>query len=235
MAKQNENSRQQRARRNRAQREALKARKAAAASPRAQRVPAAVEKSASTKSAKSGQAPRPTARQALAQGRLGQVPVDIDTLEGSFLGKVIRVPGGMQMLMATVLVLVLTVMGVVMNTLPEEGAEQGAAATRTLVDAYGAGAILFLAPPVILVGNALIFGLHARRRRMWTISAVMLGAFSILMLQYVFPAGFLGYAALRSKRIEEGPRLARRTDPDDVEGAEDATNSRRSSRSDPTE
>jgi hypothetical protein len=158
-------------------------------------------------------------RQAMAQGRLGQEPVDIDSLEGSFIGKVVHVPGGMQVIMAAVLVLVLTAMGIFMNTVPPEGAEVGAEATRTLVDAYGASAVLFLAPPVILVGNALFFSLHERRRRMWTISAVMLVIFAALMLQFVFPAAFLAYAAWRSKKIEDGPARRRRTSSADGEAA----------------
>jgi hypothetical protein len=132
--------------------------------------------------------------------------VDIESLEGSYLSKLVRVPGGMQVLMAAVLAVVLAVMASVMATVPPEGAEPGAEATRTLFDAYGASAVLFLAPPLILVGNALVFGLHAKRRRMWTMSAIMLGVFSLLMPQYLFPAGMLGYAALRSKRVEDGPR-----------------------------
>ena len=78
--------------------------------------------------------------------------------------------------MAAVLVVVLTGMGLFMNTVPPEGAEPGAEATRTLVDAYGAGALLFIAPPLILVGNGtglagLRAHLHARvaagARRNW--------------------------------------------------------------------
>jgi hypothetical protein len=161
------------------------------------------------------------ARTALAEGRLGQTPVDLDTLEGSFLSKVVRVPGGMQVVMATVLVVVLTVMGSVMATIPDEGAEPGSVATRTVFEAYGASALLFLLPPLILVGNALFFSLHVKRRRMWTVSAIMLGIFSLLLPQFLFPAGFLGYAALRSKRIEDGPR--RRIPPraDDADDADE--------------
>lgn len=148
-------------------------------------------------------------REGLASGRLGQAPVDIDSLEGSFLGKLVHVPGGMQVVMAAVLVLVLTAMAVFMDTVPPEGAERGADPTRTLIEAYGPSAALFLVPPILLVANALFFGLHERRRRMWMISAVMLVIFSALMFQFIFPAAFLGYAAWRSKRIEDGPVAAR--------------------------
>src|SRR5690606_14429873 len=151
-------------------RAALEARTKAAQTPREERLAKSAPRSAdsgdSSKSSgrNSDEAGRGSARQAMAQGRLGQVPVDVDSLEGSFLGKVVHVPGGMQVVMSAVLVLVLTAMGIFMNTVPPEGAERGAEATRTLVDAYGASAILFLAPPVILVGNALFFSLHERRR-----------------------------------------------------------------------
>lgn len=209
----NESSRQKRARENRARRAALEARKKAAQTPREVRVKQATDSGSAsaqreaTKTRKGG-----TTREALAQGRLGQVPVDIDTLQGGFLRKVVQVPGGMQVLMAAVLVLVLTLMSAFTATVPPEGAEAGAAATRTLFDAYGASALLFLAPPLMLVGNALYFSLHERRRRMWVISAVMMVVFSALMLQYVFPAGFLAYAAYRSKRIEEGRARPTATD-----------------------
>lgn len=161
-------------------------------------------------------------RQAMAQGSLGQVPVDVESLEGSFLGKVVHVPGGMQVIMATVLVIVLSVMGALMDTIPEEGAPDGAEATRTLFEAYGASALLFLGPPLILVGNALFFSLHAKRRRMWTISAIMLAIFSALMVQFVFPAAFLAYAAYRSKKVEDGPRRPPAADDTAEDDAADA-------------
>lgn len=208
-------SKQKRARQNRAQREALAARKKAASTPREERVAAVAPLAPDRSGAKGSKATTGTgtggeasasARTAMAEGRLGQVPVDIETLEGSFLSKLVRVPGGMQVIMAAVLAVVLAVMASVMATVPPEGAEPGADATRTLFEAYGASALLFLAPPLILVGNAVVFGLHAKRRRMWTMSAIMLGVFSLLMPQYLFPAGMLGYATLRAKRVEDGPR-----------------------------
>ena len=38
---------------------------------------------------------------------------------------------------------------------------------------------------------------------------IMLGLFSLLMPQFLFPAGMLGYATLRAKRVEDGPRRPR--------------------------
>ncbi|MBP7630483.1 MAG: hypothetical protein KA758_08530 [Acidimicrobiales bacterium] len=207
-------SKQKRSRQNRAQREALAARKKAASTPREERVatpsPVTTERAGGkgSKAATGGDAPA-SAKAAMAEGRLGQVPVDVESLEGSFLSKLVRVPGGMQVIMAAVLAVVLAVMASVMATVPPEGAEPGADATRTLFEAYGASALLFLAPPLILVGNAVVFGLHAKRRRMWTMSAIMLGLFSLLMPQFLFPAGMLGYATLRAKRVEDGPRRPR--------------------------
>lgn len=228
MAKRSETSRQKRARENRARRAALEARTKAAAVPREERVATGASTDAGGSRGRRGQASASDAkpaRTALAEGRLGQTPVDVDTLEGSFLSKVVRVPGGMQVVMATVLVVVLTVMGSVMATIPDEGAEPGSVATRTVFEAYGASALLFLVPPLLLVGNALFFSLHAKRRRMWTVSAIMLGIFSLLLPQFLFPAGFLGYAALRSKRIEDGPRrrIAPRGDDPEVQGETTST------------
>ncbi|MBK6855179.1 MAG: hypothetical protein IPG97_01055 [Microthrixaceae bacterium] len=209
MANRTDVSKQKRARQNKAQREALAARTKAASTPHEDRVAAATAKAPSGKNRESARAgdlhgstaAKPTSTPA----RLGEVPVDIATLEGSFLRKLVQVPGGLQVIMAAVLTIVLAVMASIMDSVPPEGAEQGAKATRTLFEAYGTGAVLFLGPPLILVGNAVVFSLHPKRRRMWTMSAVMLGVFSLLLPQFLFPAGMLGYAALRSKRIEDGP------------------------------
>ena len=220
MANQRDASKQKRARQNRAEREARVARAKAAQTPKEQRAAAATGSPSSpsrstpgAKSAKAKASPKSkrdakSARSAGAQGRLGQVPVDIDTLQGGFLRKVAQVPGGMQVIMSTVLVLVLTVMNSLVHTMIAKDAPKGAPATQTFFDVYGTRAILLLAPPVILVGNAFIFSLHPRRRRMWTVSAVLLGAFSLVIPQFLFPAGFLGYAVLRSRRVEE-PRSPR--------------------------
>lgn len=220
----NDVARQKRASQNRAQREALSARTKAAATPREERVAAAVAASGSGERGAGGNragndrknsdakgASTSSARESMAQGRLGETPVDIDTLEGSFLSKLVRVPGGLQVVMAAVLGLVMAVMVSVTKTVPPEGAKAGAKATRTLFEAYGPTALLFLGPPLVLVGNAVVFGLHAKRRRMWTMSAVMLGIFSLFMPQFLFPAGMLGYGVLRAKRIEDG--LSRRRRP----------------------
>lgn len=228
MANQRDASKQKRARQNRAEREARVARAKAAQTPKEQRAaittgsPSSPSRSTPKPkdAAKAKDAKKPT-RSAIAQGRLGQVPVDIDTLQGGFLRKVVQVPGGMQVIMSTVLVLVLTVMNSVVHTMIAKGAPKGAPATQTFFDVYGPKAILLLAPPVILVANALVFSLHARRRRMWTISAVLLGAFSLVIPQFLFPAGFLGYAVLRSRRIED-PRSPRAKPAGTEEPADDA-------------
>ena len=215
MANQRDASKQKRARQNRAEREARIARAKAAQTPKEQRAAIAAGSPSSpsrstpkAKSAPKAKDDKKAARSAVAQGRLGQVPVDIDALEGGFLRKVVQVPGGMQVIMSTVLVLVLTFMNSVVHTMIAKGAPEGAPATQTFFDVYGTKAILLLAPPVILVGNALIFSLHVRRRRVWTASAVLMGAFSLVIPQFLFPAGFLGYAVLRSRRIED-PRSPR--------------------------
>lgn len=220
MANKRDASRQKRARSNRAQREALEARRKAASTPKTERPVSATSGGSARAGAQveAGGTKATGGRQAGSAGRvarLGQVPVDPETLEGSWLRRVAQVPGGLQVVMAATLVLVLTVMSAVMHTIPPDGAPKGAAGTRTLFDVYGFGALLILGPPVILVGNALLFSLHARRRRMWTMSAILLGGFSLLAPQFLFPAGFLGYAVLRARQVEDGrtrpPRRRRGT------------------------
>lgn len=149
---------------------------------------------------------RPRARGA--SQRPGMVPVDIETLEGSWLRKVVTVPGGMQVLMALVLAVVMAVMSSMTNAFPAEGAPDDSELVRTLFDVYGAQALMFLAPPVLIAGNAAIYSLHARRRRIWIFSAVAMAIFSLFGPQFLFPAGFLGYAVLRAKKVEDGPSAA---------------------------
>ena len=78
-------SKQKRSRQNRAQREALAARKKAASTPREERVatpsPVTTERAGGkgSKAATGGDAPA-SAKAAMAEGRLGQVPVDVESL-----------------------------------------------------------------------------------------------------------------------------------------------------------
>lgn len=184
----------------------MEARTAAAAKPREERVKAKpVAEAKATPSAKAAEG-KSTTRTVPA--RPGMAPVDIATLEGSWLRKVVTVPGGMQVLMALVLTVVMTVMSAVTKAFPPEGAPDSAEATRTIFDVYGAGALMFLAPPVLIAGNAALYSLHAKRRRLWIFSAVAMAVFSLFGPQFLFPAGFLAYAILRAKKVEDGPSPA---------------------------
>ena len=217
MANKRPTSRERRARQNRAQREALASRTKAAATPRSER-PAP--------KAPSRGAPRPSNRSTAGSDagtetggrtslrparpdrpdRLGSKPVDLDTLEGGWFRRLLQVPGGVQVLFSVVLVLTLTVVMSISKSVPPEGAPRDADPTRTIWEAFGPAALLIVVPPLAAAVNALVFALTERRRRMWTISAVMIAVFAIALFQigYLFPAGFMGYAVMRSRQVEDG-------------------------------
>lgn len=136
------------------------------------------------------------------------VPVDVETLQGSWIRKVVTVPGGIQVLMSVVLTVVMTVMSAFTRAFPAEGAPDDSELVRTIFDVHGVGALMFLAPPILIVGNAAIYALHAKRRRIWIFSAVAMALFSLFGPQYLFPAGFLAYAVLRARKVEDGPSAA---------------------------
>ncbi|MEO6989039.1 MAG: hypothetical protein ABI239_10385 [Aquihabitans sp.] len=140
--------------------------------------------------------------------RLGDTPVDIDSLEGSWFSKVIKVPGGTQVLMAVVLTIMVTGMLATMDAFiaPEDADKKDAKATLTIFEAYSSTqAMVSLAVPLLLVFAAAAFALHKQRRRIWVLCAVLLAVlFGTTLPHYIFPVGFLAYAVMRSSKVE-GP------------------------------
>jgi hypothetical protein len=225
VAKRSDASRQKRSRQNRAQREALAARTSGDAVKRPSRVaPATAERLSSTprESTRAGsqdptEAPAPgekgskkTRERRERAPKPGDRPVDIATLEGSWFSKVVKVPGGMQVLMAAGMTIVITGMLAIMDTYPSQADLDNDVSSpkpsRTIFEALGGGrAALLLAIPLALVGIAAAFALHKQRRRVWLVCAIGLAAvFGMVLPHYVFPMGFLLYAVMRASRIE-GP------------------------------
>lgn len=222
MANRSDASRQKRARQNRAQRQALAARTSGEGVKRPSRVaPVTAErlKTAPRETTRAGsidpaEAPAPGAEKPKPRRerapRPGDRPVDIATLEGSWFSKIVKVPGGMQVLMAVGMTLVVTGLLAFMDTYPSQAnvdaKVKDADPERTIIEALGAPkAALILILPLVVVGIAAAMSLHKQRRRVWVGAAVILGAFFALgMLQYIFPMGFLLYAVMRASRVE-GP------------------------------
>ena len=140
--------------------------------------------------------------------RLGDTPVDIDTLEGSWFSKVTKVPGGTQVLMSVVLTVLVTGMLATMDAFVAEADknDKKAKATLTIFEAYGTTrSLITLAIPLLLVFTALGFTLNKHRRRIWVACALLLAVlFGTTLPHYIFPVGFLGYAVMRSSKVE-GP------------------------------
>ncbi len=211
MANKRASSSQKRAQQNRAQRAALQARTKAAATPKPERRPAPSASAASGSAAParkgglfSGGSDRPP--------RPGDLPVDVETLEGSWISKRMQVPGGRQVLTGALLTVVLTVMLLFWKFPPADNPK--GKATETIFDLFGGAAVFILIVPLVIVGTAARLSLAPFRRRVWLIGAVALFVVSILLAMpiYLFPAGFLGYAVMRAGRVEgpvPGTRAAR--------------------------
>ena len=202
-------SRQQRSRANKAHREALAARTKAASTPRDERVTAPsrsapvgakADAKADAKAAADG---KPVSKR---PARLGSTAVDPAELNGGWLKRMVQLPGGLQALSAASIVLLISAMSVVLKAVPPEGAPNDAKPTRTLFEAYGPKAFVFILPPVLMAALALAYGQHVRRRRAWMVAAFSLVTFGVFMgsLPYLLAGGFLGYAAFRSRQVEGG-------------------------------
>lgn len=239
-------SRQRRANRNRAQREALRARTTGEGVKRPSRIaPSTAERlergqtgggrgdggaDEGRSRGRSGGGRDRTRAPRERPPRLGDRPVDVDTLEGGFLRKVSHVPGGLQVILTVGLAVVVSIITGVSKLFPDPGVEPGkdVPLTRTLFDYYGApGAAALLAIPLAATLVALAFSLHPQRRRIWIGSSVVVFVamlFNIVLMNFLVVGGFLIYAAWRSQRIENPPpprpargRRARAAEVDDTE------------------
>lgn len=197
MANNRDSSKQQRSKQNRAQRAALEARTKSASEPAASRRQGTSTTGSKAKSgffsgAREARGPRP-----------GDVPVDIETLQGGWFSKRVQVPGGRQVLTGAVLTLVLSVM-MTFQKFPPAG-DPKAEATETLFDLFGTSAWLILGMPILIMAFVSEKILSPQRRRIW-IAASFLIAIEVVfgMLQYLFPVGFLTYAVWRAAKVE-GP------------------------------
>lgn len=209
----NSDSKQKRAKQNRAQREARQARTAAASVPAEERkakyASSAPSEAASGKREKAADRPRPQR-----PPRLGDTPVDLDTLEGSWYRKRVAVPGGRQVLTGLVLTVIITGMTVfVKYPDPDATGDAKKKLTHTFTEYYGSIGIALVLVPLIAMAVATYFILSPARRRVWTICAFVatLGAV-VFGIPYAFPVGFLVYAIMRANKIEgpvPGSRAAR--------------------------
>jgi len=205
VANNRDSSKQKRARQNRAQREAREARAKAAALPAEERkakyASSTPADAAPAKKSRGADRPRPERKP-----RLGDTPVDIETLEGNWYKKRLSVPGGRQVLTGAVLTVVITFLTVITKYPdPDATGEAKKKATESFFDIYGAAGIPLLLVPIIAMAVATAFILSPNRRKIWigcsfvaAIAAVVLG------IPYIFPVGFLVYAVMRANKIE-GP------------------------------
>lgn len=227
MANKRDISRQKRARENRAQRAALVARTQGAPPARPSRVaPSTAErlkKTAGTKSTTTGSGRDTTVDEDAkdAKGtsgtkkparerpaRPGSQPVDVESLEGSWISKVMKVPGGTQVLFSGAMAIVATGLMSFTNIFvaAADADQKDPKATQTVFEAKSLPvALAMVGIPLLITGIALASSLHPQRRRVWLGAAVIIGALSLSLLQlYLVVAGFLGYAVFRAARVE-GP------------------------------
>lgn len=220
MANKRETSSQRRQRENRARRAALEARTKGAPPARPSRVaPSTAEKlkrSAETKAtspaASSADAPadgkKAKGAKRVRPPRPGDKPVDVATLEGSWYSKIMHVPGGTQVLFATVMAVVATGLMSFTKVFVSEADKDldDPKATQTVWQAFDVGqALLLVGIPLAITAFALWATLRPQRRRVWLVAAVLLGALSLMYLQlYLIVAGFLAYAIFRAAKVE-GP------------------------------
>lgn len=219
-------SRQRRANRNRARREALAARTAGegvkrpsriapTTAERLEREPRSSGRSGSTDPAdapaRGRKGGRPERKPRERAPRLGDRPVDIDSLEGGFLRRVSHVPGGIQVIMTVGLAIVVAVITGVTKLYKDPGFEtdKDAPFTMTIFEKLGTptGALL-IGIPLAAAFVALAFSLHPQRRRVWIGSSVVIFVamlFNIVLMNFMVIGGFLVYAAWRSQRIENPP------------------------------
>lgn len=241
MANKRDTAQQKRARQNRAQREALAARSQGAPKRPSRVAPSTAEKlankSAGTSSSSSSSAKGDTAAKGAAKPRKvrpvrpGDVPVDIDTLEGSWRQKVAHVPGGTQVIMAAMLTVVVVAIVSFMPTFVSEAAQKAdkPKADQTIYEALGTGpAVVILGTAVLAVGAALAYALTPHRRKVWTLAAVVVAVAMVLgqLTLLLAVSGMLGFGAYKSFKVETGgASLLRRRSASDRDGTLDESTS----------
>lgn len=220
MANKRDTAQQKRARQNRAQREALAARTQGGAPKRPSRVaPSTAEKLASKSASSSSKDAKGTADAKGASStkgarrprpvRPGDVPVDVDTLQGSWRQKVSQVPGGSQVLMAGIMTVVVTIMLCFLKLFVSEEAQAASKkpkADQTIFQSQGTGrALAIMAIPLVAVSISLVVALKPFRRRVWIGAAVAVGVTVALQVPfYLVVAGLLGFGAYKSSKVEGG-------------------------------
>lgn len=212
MANNRDSSKQKRARQNRAQREAREARAKAAAVPAEERK----AKYASATSADAGEgrkakADRPRRERPV---RPGDVPVDLDTLEGSWFSKRMHVPGGRQMLFGfamTVIISVLAVLGSYAD--PDATGKNKNDAVLSFSERFGAIGYVLVVAVLLASGIAAWATLSPNRRRIWIACSIVAALGSVYLgFTYLISVGFLVYGIMRAQKIEgpvPGSRAAR--------------------------
>lgn len=229
MANKRDIARQKRARENRAQRAALTARTQGTPPARPSRVaPSTAEKLKATAGAKSTSAGSKRASSTTGESddtrggggakgakkarrqrppRPGDRPVDIATLEGSWISKVMKVPGGTQVLFAAAMAIVASGLMVFTNMYVADTNAKKAKATLTVFEAKSVPVALALVGiPLVITGIAVASSLRPHRRRIWLAASVILGALALsgVLQLHLIVAGFLGYAVYRAAKVE-GP------------------------------
>lgn len=238
MANKRDSNSQKRSRANRAQREALKARTTAASTPRPSRAAPAASKRAPGARGPVRSTPADEAAATTKGGRPrrvrppkpGDTPVDIETLEGSFLRRLSQVPGGSQVIsaglvtiLATVFTCYLAIFTETANTAELVQGDEGFVANATQVEVYG---YVGLVIPMVIVCLMMVFALARSltpgRRRAWFFAAVIIGVIGLQAAQlHILAAGMLGYAYFKANKVEGsepllGGRFARRRRGDDA-------------------
>jgi hypothetical protein len=219
VANDRDSSKQKRARQNRAQRAALEARTKSASAPRPSRQAPGAKPA--DKAGAAAATPRPRGGLFGAgrprpdrPPRLGETPVDLDTLEGGFFKKRMAVPGGLQVLMGFALSVLITAMVSRLKFEPTDAKKKKEAA-KTIFELLHGWAIPVLALPILVVGAAMVFTLSPHRRRIWLSCTIAMGAAAIALpgiyFNYVFVVGFLVYAMMRANKVE-GPAPGSRAD-----------------------
>lgn len=250
MANKRDSTSQRRARENRARRAALEARTGGAPPARPSRVaPSTADKLKRTAETKTKTTSASETASATEAGttrkrggkprrermpRPGDTPVDIATLEGSWVSRIMKVPGGTQALFAGVMAVVATGLMSFTKLLVAEAdiGDDDAKATQTVFERYEPGVAL----PLVVVPLAIALGAVAssflpQRRRIWLGAAVFLALATVVAppLQfYLFVAGFFGYAVFRASKVEgpnrslltslRGSRSTKRSEADDPAG-----------------